>query len=1235
MMKSLQINHLKRLLKGAALAALAAVALPAQAQIAFVRTHSGSGGLLDTSGTLAQISGPYNLAFSKDTSRLFFAEYNNQGLSQVTLANRKANKLAGVFGQNMNDLTAGAARSSYFNFPTGVAQSNDTIVYVINYAQQANNYTRGGLQRINLRTNQVAILARYTASRGLGIAPARMAGDNDTVYTGSSSNGIEEIIVRANGTIAGTRSLIPHANTPSATSVSTVTGILVKGDTLYIIENGGRLLKAPRSTTGNFEVISTNFSNPSQVVMFSDSTLLVSENGANRVSLFNLKTNVRSTYINVGAQVAGVAVNDTAIFFSEWQNYRIRYVRRNALGTPLAFLGQNNPRPDGDSSTAIFRGLTDVTLGPDSVLYVSETGYSGGGLTLGGALRRVDTASGRVTTVALPRGATRPITHLTSKDGWIYFTENARNSVFRVTRYNPATNREDYLAGAAGLTGPSGSIVEGDSATSRLKFPSGIAVNHSGTKAYFGSSGGSNEGGQTIRVIDLATKTTSSVAGVDATPGLVNGPAATAQFSDPVDLAIWGDSILFVADRGNDRIRKIDLRTNLVSDFAGTGTDQRVAVDNNVGTLARINTINTLEIDTLRKLLYFTDGNLLRVVELTGTNRVRTILGTVAGGYRDGTARQAQLNNPLGMGLLTGSNKLFIADAGNERIRRVQFFLNTAPTFTKGADVRVNENAPLTTIPDWATGITRGTQLMENTQGLTFVLTPDQPALFQTLPTVDSLGTLRFRPATNRFGTANIRIRLRDNGGVDGGGIDSTVSSFFQIIIDSVNSAPALTVPAASQTITASGNGQPVTLNGWGTGTAASGAPNFEQWQTLSISFSTTRPQLYAAAPSGTINTANGNTALTFTPALGASGRDTVTYVLRDNGGTDRGGVDSLMGTFVIVINPYVNAAPTGTLSATLATQNLVPVVSGAVATNVANIITAITPGPAAENWQTLTATVRTNRPQMYSVAPSVTITGTTSRTATLSFTQSGVPGTDTLFIVIKDNGGTFNNGVDSIVRQVRVIVGVNQAPAFSVTAANLTLSYPANATNSVTIGNWATAVSPGPAAEATAQNVSFTVRSKNPAIYATAPSITVSGTGATRTGSLNFVLNGTNGSDTATVVLRDNGGTLAGGVDSLARTLIVNVGIVGVKTQLDAGLISLYPNPSAGIIHLAAEQLPAGAAEVSVFDATGRVVFATQANFAAGVEQRFDLRALEAGSYLLRVATDKGQIIKHVQIIK
>lgn len=122
--------------------------------------------------------------------------------------------------------------------------------------------------------------------------------------------------------------------------------------------------------------------------------------------------------------------------------------------------------------------------------------------------------------------------------------------------------------------------------------------------------------------------------------------------------------------------------------------------------------------------------------------------------------------------------------------------VNDAPAFTPGADVMVNEDAGLQSLP-WATALSKGPD-NESTQTLAFELTNDNPALFDGPVTIAPDGTLAFTPVANANGVANLTVVLRDNGGTANGGVDATTAVPLQITLTAVNDTPVIGATTAS-----------------------------------------------------------------------------------------------------------------------------------------------------------------------------------------------------------------------------------------------------------------------------------------------------------------------------------------------------------------------------------------------------------------------------------------------------
>src|SRR6185369_15767344 len=95
--------------------------------------------------------------------------------------------------------------------------------------------------------------------------------------------------------------------------------------------------------------------------------------------------------------------------------------------------------------------------------------------------------------------------------------------------------------------------------------------------------------------------------------------------------------------------------------------------------------------------------------------------------------------------------------------------VNDAPSFTKGANQTVNEDAGAQTVTYWATGISDGDP--EVTQSLTFNLSNNNNALFSAQPAVSASGTFTYTPAANANGSATVTLTLTDDATAGGSAI--------------------------------------------------------------------------------------------------------------------------------------------------------------------------------------------------------------------------------------------------------------------------------------------------------------------------------------------------------------------------------------------------------------------------------------------------------------------------------
>jgi Bacterial Ig domain/SdrD B-like domain len=132
-------------------------------------------------------------------------------------------------------------------------------------------------------------------------------------------------------------------------------------------------------------------------------------------------------------------------------------------------------------------------------------------------------------------------------------------------------------------------------------------------------------------------------------------------------------------------------------------------------------------------------------------------------------------------------------------IRVVVTNVNDAPSFTKGANQAVREDAGLVQVNGWATLINKGAN--ESTQQGKFIVINNNSALFEGNVAISPAGTLTFKPKANLFGEAILTVSYQDNGLTANGGRDTSAKQTFRIAVSSVNDAPVHRFPTNAATV--------------------------------------------------------------------------------------------------------------------------------------------------------------------------------------------------------------------------------------------------------------------------------------------------------------------------------------------------------------------------------------------------------------------------------------------------
>lgn len=355
---------------------------------------------------------------------------------------------------------------------------------------------------------------------------------------------------------------------------------------------------------------------------------------------------------------AGLTV-DTAgnVYVADRRNHRVR--RINPSGTITTYVGTGVAGVAGDNLLAAGAQLnTPASVFADQAgnLYIADQGN--------GRIRRVD-SGGRISTVAgAPLSGNVPAANLflyapgslaVDTQGNIYVADSANNVVRRIS----ASGASNIVAG----TGQRGFSGDNDQAVNaQLANPQSVAVDASGN-LYIADS----DNYRIRRVSTGGIITTIAGSGQRGAAG-DNGPATAAQLGYVTSIAVDNSSNLYLNDRFNYLVRRVSA-AGIISTFAGNG-QFRYSGDNTTAISTGLDPYD-LAVDR-QGILYIADraNNRIRRVDTNGN--ITTVAGTgTLGTSGDGDrAVNAQIAGPVGVAI-DGSGNLYIAEGDSNLVRRV------------------------------------------------------------------------------------------------------------------------------------------------------------------------------------------------------------------------------------------------------------------------------------------------------------------------------------------------------------------------------------------------------------------------------------------------------------------------------------------------------------------------------------------------------------------------------------
>jgi sugar lactone lactonase YvrE len=795
-------------------------------------------------GKQARLNRPSDVALDAVNGNLYIADTGNNRIRKLEL---NSNTITTLSGTGVTGGQDGAIASATFNQPEGVGVDSSGSVYV---ADTGNNRVRRitGNNVITLAgdpNNEPGFAGDGTAaSNAQFAAPRDVAVDslNSRIYIADSGNNRIRVILGLNAgdtinTFAGTGS--PNPVNTAASGVAATTVDLNNPSGLAIFESTGNGSMVYISDTGNNRVRKVNTTNSQLETIAGSGTQGFDGDGT--------ASGAGARALNVPIGIAVPQNTGSPIFVLDSGNRRLRKVNfsSNQLETVVSD-GSSGFSGDGEAATsARLSGPRGVAVDEQGNFYIADTDNH--------VIRRVNKSDGVISTIAGQAGQSgfsgdgfpatqallsNPADVAVDASGNIYISDTGNNKIRRINQGGIISTIEPAFTGLSSAN-PAGA---------KFLNPQGIALDASGN-LYIANAGVNNivRMGPNGNAIILAGSENASAGSLPN-----DGPldAKTAIFRSPSGIDVDADGNVYVADTLNHKVRKIFfsnnsfLITTLVSrglvkaDFSGDGSEAR---------FARLNSPTDVTVDASGNL-YVADRGNNRIRKVTidtkgtpdpadDTATIDTVInapGTIGFSGDGGPGATAALGLPYR--LVYSPDGLYIADTGNNRIRRATAPPNSNPALTVTCSGSACPNP--VTIPEGQT-VTISLQGTDPDAGQTltwsFSETSNQALTGAAVnPTTGAASTFTWTPGFNVAPnqpdgerTHNVKFRVTDNG---------SPAKFAEVTVaikvTNVNQAPtaSITTPVASPIEVEATGPNGVNLPLAGTATDADGDTLTIQW---------------------------------------------------------------------------------------------------------------------------------------------------------------------------------------------------------------------------------------------------------------------------------------------------------------------------------------------------------------------------------------------------------------------
>jgi DNA-binding beta-propeller fold protein YncE len=321
----------------------------------------------------------------------------------------------------------------------------------------------------------------------------------------------------------------------------------------------------------------------------------------------------------------------------------------------------------GPASRALLNGPFDVGFDPDGNLFFSDT--------FNHCIRRIDARTDVITTVAGCAepgysGDGQPATRARFNEPYGIAVDKSGN-VYVADRHNHCVRRIDAASGIvttfAGDGSPGFGGDDGPAARARMVEPNGLAFNPAQNRLFI-----ADVADHRVRVVDLASGIIWTFAGTgEAEHSGDGGPATAAGVHGARAVKVATDGTVYILERQGSTLRAVDPHPGIITTIAGTG-EKTYTGDGGPALSASFNAPKELAIDREGNLLIVdTENHVIRQIDIR-TLTVVTLAGNgrQGGGGDGGLARAASLDRPHGAAV-AADGSIYLGDTNNHRIRKL------------------------------------------------------------------------------------------------------------------------------------------------------------------------------------------------------------------------------------------------------------------------------------------------------------------------------------------------------------------------------------------------------------------------------------------------------------------------------------------------------------------------------------------------------------------------------------